>query len=351
MKSGMDKAKRILIVKMSSIGDIIHSLPFIKAIKGIYPGAELYWLINRGFEKILEGNPYLKGIIPFDRTIWKENPIRGIWNSLEMVRLMRSLRFDIVFDLQGLFRSGIISLLSGSKERIGLRYSRELSSIFYTRRLGYATNNNHAVSRSLSIIEELGGYVKEIEFPIMITAKELERMRTLLSFRDEDTYIAFNPFGGWSSKRWGLERYARLGDLLHKEGYKVVLLGGPKDTEDARIVASYMEKEPIVTSGKTDLKELAALLRYVDLLVTNDTGPMHIAVAVGTPVIAIFGPTDPKRTGPYGEGHKVMTAGVGCSPCFKRECREMTCMDSIRVDDVMKAVKEMLDQGVKSQPV
>lgn len=338
----MNKPQRILIVKPSSIGDIIHSLPFLKAIKEIYPEAELYWLVNRGFEKILEGNPDLNGIIPFDRSIWRYNPIRGIRNFLEMVKHLRALRFDIVFDLQGLLRSGIISLLTGSRERIGLRYSRELSHIFYTKRLGYSTNNNHAVLRNLSIIDELGGSVREIEFPIMITEKEVEKMKALLSFRDENTYIAFNPFGGWPSKRWDPKRYARLGDLLHKEGYKVVLLGGTKDTEEARRIASYMEKKPILTSGKTDLKELAALLRYIDLLVTNDTGPMHIASAVGTPVIAIFGPTDPRRTGPYGERHKVVTAGVNCSPCFKKRCKDMICMDSISVEDVMKVVKRML---------
>lgn len=350
----MNKPQRVLIVKPSSLGDIIHSLPFLKALKGLYPEAELYWLVNRGFEKILEGNPYLSGIIPFDRSIWSRDPKKGIKGFIEIVKTIRSMKFDMVFDLQGLFRSGLISFLTGSKERIGLKYSRELSSIFYTKRLGYSKNDNHAVLRNLSILSEtrliekdLGIPVEEVEFRIIITDKEKERIKELLSFREEDTYIAFNPFGGWKSKRWGVDKYIRLGNLLRKEGYRIVLLGGPKDIEEAKMIASNMEGEPILTAGRTDLKELAALLKHVNLLVTNDTGPMHIAAAVGTPTVAIFGPTDPNRTGPYGEGHIVITSGVDCSPCFRKKCREMICMDSIGVEDVMGAVKRILDQDVK----
>ncbi len=335
--------QRILIIKPSSIGDIIHSLPFLKAMKGLYPEAELYWLVNRGFEKILEGNPYLKGIIPFDRSIWREDPKKGIQGFIEMVKEIRSMEFDMVFDLQGLFRSAMISFLTGSKERIGLKYSRELSSIFYTKRLGHSKNDNHAVARNLSMLKDLGASIEEVEFPIIITEREKERMKELLSFREEDIYIAFNPFGGWSSKRWGFDKYIRLGNLLCKEGYKIVLLGGPKDIKEAKTIASSMEREPILAAGKTDLKELSVLLTYVDLLVTNDTGPMHIAAAVGTPTVSIFGPTDPNRTGPYGNGHIVITADVECRPCFRKKCREMICMDHISIEDVMGAVKKIID--------
>lgn len=343
----VNKVQRILIIKPSSIGDIIHTLPFLKAIKGLYPEAEFYWLVNQGFEKILEGNPYLNGIITFDRAAWRDDPIKGISSFIAMVKLIRSMEFNIVFDLQGLFRSGIISLLTGSRERIGLKYSRELSSIFYTKRLGFSKNDNHAVIRNLSLVKDLGGAIGEIEFPIVVTEKDKERVRSLLSFKEGETYIAFNPFGGWPSKRWGFDRYIRLGDLLHKEGYKVVILGGPEDMEDARITASKMEREPIVTAGKTDLKELVALLKCVNLLVTNDTGPMHIAAAVGTPTVAIFGPTDPDRTGPYGDGHTVITAGAGCSPCFRKRCSDLICMNSINVEGVMRTVKRMLDKDGK----
>jgi len=224
----MNKPQKILIIKPSSIGDIIHSLPFLKDIKGLYPEAEFYWLVNRGFEKILEGNPYLKGIIPFDRSIWREDPKKGIQGFIEMVKKIRSMEFDIVFDLQGLFRSGMISFLTGSKERIGLKYSRELSSIFYTKRLGHSKNDKHAIARNLSMLKELGVSIEKVEFPIIITEREKERMRKLLSFSEEDIYIAFNPFGGWLSKRWPQDRFVRLGNLLHNEGYKVVLLGGIK---------------------------------------------------------------------------------------------------------------------------
>jgi len=145
-----------------------------------------------------------------------------------MVKKIRSMEFDIVFDLQGLFRSGMISFLTGSKERIGLKYSRELSSIFYTKRLGHSKNDKHAIARNLSMLKELGVSIEKVEFPIIITEREKERMRKLLSFSEEDIYIAFNPFGGWLSKRWPQDRFVRLGNLLHNEGYKVVLLGGIK---------------------------------------------------------------------------------------------------------------------------
>ena len=331
----MKDYKNILIIKPSSLGDVVHSLPTLKALRDRFPEARLSWVINRELSNILEGNPYLDEIIPFERRY------RGFYT---FTKGLRRKGFDLIIDLQGLFRSGLMALLSGAKKRIGFANGRESSPMFYTDTVPVATMEMHAVDRYLLIAEHLGAKTEDSEdrdFTINFS-KEEDYIRRLFKEKDleGEKIIVINPSGRWKTKRWPVEKFAALADLINKEkGASVILIGGPADVELATEVELRAKAEIINIAGMTTLKQLAALLSKVSLLVTNDSGPMHIAATVGTPVIALFGPTDPKRTGPYGDDHIVIRKNIPCSPCFRKRCHSPICMEAISVDDVFETVK------------
>lgn len=326
--------KNILIVKPSSLGDVVHTLPLLKDLRMGFPDARISWLIKRQYEGILEGNPYLNEIIPWE------------WDGFGLIKKLKESRFDLVIDVQGLFRSGFAAFLSGAHERIGFRNARELSPIFYTKRVSVPTMDIHAVDRYRLITDYLGIKQYSTDFTIIIDEQEKEHVEKLLfesGVKDGDILVMVNPSGRWQSKRWGIGKFASLCDVLNSEyGVKTVIIGGPEDTRTSCEVKDLMKTVPIITAGKTTIKGLVVLLSKAKVLVTNDSGPMHIAAALNVPVVAIFGPTDPVRTGPYGKGHIVVRKEMPCSPCFKKYCRDLLCMEEISVEDVKVAVREAL---------
>ncbi len=337
--------KNILIIKPSSIGDVIHALPFLKAIRGRYPNAAISWLINRGIDEIIRDNSYLDEIILFERKRWGGfddigYKLRGI---TEFIRELRQKRFDLIIDLQGLFRSGIIAYLSGAGCRIGFANAREFSPIFYNYRVSHPPVEMHAVDRYLLIAKELGADISKRDFKINIPEKEKEYVASLISRIKKRPLIAINPSARWETKMWPMKRYAELTDTIGaKLKAQPLLIGSMEDEVRINELSSMTKSKPLNLSGKTSLLQLAALLKKVDLLITNDSGPMHIAAAVGTPVVSIFGPTRPVRTGPYGNGHVVLQSGLPCIRCLKKRCDDLKCMEAITVNDVLTAVKGIL---------
>ena len=323
--------KNILIVKPSSLGDVVHTLPLLKDLRMGFPDAHIAWLIKRQYAGILEGNPYLNEIIPWE------------WDGFELIKKLRESRFDLVIDVQGLFRSGFAAFLSGAHERIGFKNARELSPLFYTKRVSVPAMDIHAVDRYRLITDYLGIKQYPPDFTIIIDEQEkvcVERLLFESGVKDGDILVMVNPSGRWQSKRWGTEKFASLCDVLSSEyGVKTVIIGGPEDIRTSCEVKTLMRTAPIITAGKTTIKGLAALLSKAKVLVTNDSGPMHIAAALNVPVVAIFGPTDPGRTGPYGKGHIVVRKEIPCSPCFKKYCRDLLCMESVSVEEVKSAFK------------
>ncbi len=329
----MKDYKNILIIKPSSLGDVVHTLPTLKALRNRFPGARLTWVINRELSGLLEGNPYLNEIIPFERRY------TGFYT---FARGLSMKGFDLVIDLQGLLRSGLIGFLSGAKKRIGFANGREFSPLFYTDAVPVSTMEMHAVDRYLLIAEYLGAKTEDRDFTIDFSNEEDWLGRLIKEkAREQKILIAINPSGRWTTKRWPVEKFAALTDLINKkQGASVILIGGAGDIGLAEEVEAKVKTEVINMAGRTTLKQLAALLSKVSLLITNDSGPMHIAATLGTPVIALFGPTDPRRTGPYGKGHTIIRKGIPCSPCFKKRCHSPICMDEISVDEVFKAIEE-----------
>ena len=335
----------ILIIKPSSIGDVIHALPFLKAIRGRYPDAVISWLINRGIDEIIRDNPNLDEVILFERKRWGGfDDIGYKFKGLtEFIRELRQKRFDLVIDLQGLFRSGLITYLSGADSRIGFANAREFSPIFYNYKVSHPPIEMHAVDRYLLIAKELGADITKKDFKINIPEKEKRYAASLISRNKKRPLIAINPSARWETKMWPLKRYAGLIDAIAvKLKAQPVLIGSKEDEVRVNELLSMTMSRPLNLSGKTSLLQLSALLKKVALLITNDSGPMHIAAAVGTPVIAIFGPTRPVRTGPYGNGHVVLQSGLPCANCLKKRCSDLKCMESITVDEVFNSVKKLL---------
>ncbi len=400
----MDKRrhKKILIIKPSSLGDIVHSLPTLKAVRQLFPKAFISWLVKEEWAGILEGNPYLDEILSFPFTL----------NGMpQIIGSVRKRRFDLVLDLQGLLRSSVISFLSGASIRIGYDSAREGAKIFYTERVRVPSLDIHAVDRYMLSVGTEGFTPSPSDFYIKIDQADTGYVREMLAINNSvnSPLVAINPQARWKTKVWRQERFDQLADLLaDKLGARIVLVGsaikesGAGRAVDTDELASGLPSEqsereeeaprvlpvegatraslasiqranasvgrgrlhpalpvegdgrsPVIDAtrapiidmrGKTNLKQLAALLREVDLLVTNDSGPMHIAAALGTPVVAIFGPTDPKRTGPYGEIHRVIRGSAPCSPCFRKSCNRQShlCMDAVSVEMVLKEVSVIL---------
>src|SRR5207245_3314829 len=242
---------------------------------------------------------------------------------------------------------------------IGFANGREGSPWFYTERVPVPSPSMHAVDRYLLTAQCLGadpGEVKPSDFPLPHETQAEARVEVLLAaagIQAGATVVAMNPSARWETKRWPLGSFAAAGDRLQQDGAaRVVLIGGRDVRHMGEQLMRKLRTTPIDLMGKTTMKELIALLRRARLLVTNDSGPMHLAAAVGTPVIALFGPTDPTRTGPYGAGHTVLRSGVPCSPCFSRRCTnavELECLTSIRPENVIEAAMSLLEQPLNVQ--
>ncbi len=329
----MQSYKNILIIKPSSLGDIVHSLPVLKDLRSGFPRANIAWLIKRQYAGILEGNPYLNEIIH-----WEWNGARWFAGLPGLIKKLKNSHFDLVIDLQGLFRSGLVSFLSGANERLGFKNARELSPIFYTKRVSVLRKEIHAVDRYRLITDYLGIKQGPPDFTIAIDEQEKECVERLLfesGVKSEDILVMVNPSGRWQSKKWNPEGFARICDILNTEySVKTIIIGSQEDIGLACEIKELMKTTPVILAGRTTIKGLVALLSKAYLLVTNDSGPMHIAAALNVPVVAIFGPTDPGRTGPYGKGHIVVRKEIPCSPCFKRDCKNLVCMEEVSVEEV-----------------
>jgi lipopolysaccharide heptosyltransferase II len=270
---------------------------------------------------------------------------------LSAVPSLRAARYDLAVDLQGLFRSAVMARLAGCPARIGFADGREGSPFFYTERVTVPTSDMHAVDRYLLVADALGAKRDAPSFQFRDLEEDRARVGQLLArhgIPSGTAWIAVNPSARWPTKRWAPERFAAAADELQRSGAgRIVLIGGPEARPEARAVAGRMHTPPVDLTGQTDVALLPALLKSAAVLLTNDSGPMHVAAAVGTPVVAVFGPTSPVRTGPYGAGHRTLNAGIPCSPCFSRTCRnpvQLECLTGIAPEAAAAAVRELLKQ-------
>ncbi len=335
---------RILIVKLSAIGDVVQSLPALEAIKRTFPHSNIDWAVEAAASGILEGHPLIDRLLVSRRKEWMRMLKRpstflcGLRGFRGFIGELRGRRYDIAIDLQGLLKSGIVMCLVRAKRKIGFAGTRELSHLFLNERLPAYDADKHALERYLDVARYLGAVDPSPNCTLPV-GRELAVMRERVRGIDAEgrKLVIINPVARWNTKLWQEDKFAQLADRLVLERNAVVVLtGSAGDREVTGRIRAMMRQQAVDWAGETTLRELAALATMADLFITTDTGPMHLAAAAGTRVVALFGPTAPWRTGPYGPGHVVVRAGLACSPCFRRACDEgVRCMEAISVEDVM----------------
>jgi len=336
----------ILVIKPSSLGDVIHAFPFLSAVKEHFPDAKIDWVISKSLRGMLEGHPMIRDLLVLNKDDWKS--IRNITRTAAELSALRkklkSKRYDIVVDLQGLLRSGLIAFSTPTTMKIGFSDAREGSTFFYDKKVS-VNGNVHAVDKCLEAARAIGVTVTKAKFPIHTDPEAQRRVRKLLGTVTD--YIVIIPSARWNTKIWPAENFAHL---VSKISIPCVIAGSKTDRKiSQRIIALTSGKTIMDLCGRTDLKELTALIADAVAVVTNDSGPMHIAAALDKPTIALFGPTDPVKTGPYGwqenSNLKVMKANVPCSPCRrKKACKEFICMSRIDPESVYEFLKESIEK-------
>jgi 3-deoxy-D-manno-octulosonic-acid transferase/heptosyltransferase-1 len=342
---------QILIIKLSAIGDVVHGLPLLEVLRERFPLARIDWLVEEDASGIVEGHPCLNELIIFPRKTWlKRFSKKGQFLPIgkEVARFLRGLRrkrYDIVIDLQGLLKSGILTFLARGKRKIALNNGREGSTLFVHERVPIPRREMHALEKYLCIARYLG--VKDPQWHGYIPIYESDRAYVdalLREFAPDRILIAINPMAKWETKLWDLNRFALLADRINqKQTASVIFTGSGADRDLIAVIQSKMKTEALNLAGRMTLKQLAYFYQRCSVVISTDTGPMHIAAAMKVPdVVALFGPTSPLRTGPYGKAPTVVSSGVSCSPCFKKRCNDMRCMRQITVDMVDDAVKETL---------
>lgn len=331
----MTGSKKILIIKPSSLGDVVHSLAFLNTIHECFKNASIHWVIARGLDDLLDGHPMIERLWIIDKDAWKKpaHILKTIKELRDLSRALRSERFDLVVDLQGLFRSGLIASLTKARDIIGFREAREGSRFFYTRTV-VGGANIHAVDRYLRLAEALGCNVSDIRFPLY-SNYNLEELKDKFALPDD--YIILVPGARWDTKRWPPEKF---GEVASELSVRSVIVGSGSDVKIAEQIQARSGGKAISVSGRTTLKELVTIIMYAKGMLTNDTGPMHLAAALQVPVYALFGPTNDTLTGPYGTKKIIFRSDSDCSPCFKKSCNDPKCMETIPVEDVVKKIKE-----------
>jgi lipopolysaccharide heptosyltransferase I len=330
-----DKCSKLLIIKPSSLGDIVHSLAVLDALSKCFPRAEIHWLVAKGFEGLLQDHPMLKKVWIIHKDEWKK--ISRIQTTVAELRALfkdlRKEKFDLVIDLQGLFRSGLIAMATGAAVRIGFKEAREGSTTFYTHAVE-GGRDIHAVDRYLKIPAFLGCNVAQVRFPFPQSGHSPS-----LELPASGEYAVMVPGARKPVNRWPARRF---GELASRLPMKTLVVGSRGDRILAEEVVKASKGKAESIAGKTDLRGLIDVIRGARFMVSNDSGPMHIAASLGIPVFALFGPANPVRTGPYGKGHTIIWKHISCAPCYRRTCRDPRCLDMITVEEVAEIIGDFL---------
>lgn len=346
--------ENILIVKLSAIGDVIHTLPFLEAIRDRFPGARIDWVLEEECSPIVKGHPALDRVLVSRRKDWQARFI-GVRRAARVGREVKSFiaelrarRYDLVVDLQGLFKSAVLTALARGQRKIGPSGGRECSRLALGEPAVPVDTEGHAVERYLQVAGALGARTTGWKGGIPVAPEDeamVDGMIRGLNLKP-GRLAAINPMARWDSKLWDEDKFAVLADGMSRDlGLDVVLTGGASDRRCLERIRSMSSTKPVNLAGETTIKQLSCLYRRCALVVSTDTGPMHVAAASGRPVVALFGPTAPWRTGPYGPNHRVVRKDMECSPCFRKHCPHVRCMKSITPEEVLEAVEEVLAEN------
>jgi lipopolysaccharide heptosyltransferase I len=351
---------KLLFVKLGSIGDIVHTLPSLAAVRRALPGSEISWVVERRAAEILRDNPLVDRLIEVDTKALRRWPVSGetLLAPRQQLRRLRASTFDASLDFQGLLKSAAIAFLSGAKLRYGFNREalREPASRFLLTKTIPVPVHSHVIAKNLGLVSgALGINVpadsRNFEFPITLTsAHEREADDALRDMQSE--FAILNPGGGWPTKLWSTERFGALADeLWTHHGLRSIVIYGPGESELANLVVS-SSRSGRAKAQSLSLKGLVALAKRAAVYVGGDTGPTHLAVAAGTPVVGLFGPTEWWRNGsPHQADICVERVDIGCrTDCHRRSCSVWVCMD-IEVDRVLQAAGERLTRAREASRV
>ncbi len=312
--------QRIALIKPSALGDIVHALPVLSALRRRYPAAHITWIVNRGFEPLLAGHPHLDATLAFDRGAFRGNVSRAISYSWQFAHLLRKQRFDCVIDLQGLLRTGLMCAATGAPRKVGFANAREGARHFYTQRIEVPDAASiHAVDRYWRIAMHLDAGDAPKEFRLPVSRHETQIVQTLLHDLPRP-WLSVAVGAKWVTKRWPPESFGSLlASAQRSYGGSVIFVGTTEDRDDSLRTASNLNGPWRDLTGATSLPRLTALLAASDAMIANDTGPLHLAAALGVPCVAPYTCTKTALHGPYGQRGGVETT-VPCGGSYLKKC-------------------------------
>jgi lipopolysaccharide heptosyltransferase I len=340
-------AKRIALIKPSALGDIVHSLPVLTALRQRFPDAHIAWVVSRSYEALLHGHPDLDATLTFERASFRR-PVRATLAQARFARRLRAENFDLVVDLQGLLRSGLMALASGAARRVGLSTAREGAGFCYTDVVPVPDarrpneGNLHAVERYWLVARAFGAGPTPAEFRVPLSASACAWADGYL--RDcPRPWLVLGVGSRWLTKRWPVEHFAELARRAQASVGGAALFVGTRDEAALAAAAAECLSGPARNlTGQTTLPQLAALLSRADVMLSNDSGPLHLAAALGRPVVAPYTCTRARLHGPYGAMRGAVETRVWCQGSYRKRCGRLECMAELTPDRLWPALAEVL---------
>lgn len=336
---------RICVIKPSALGDVVQTLPLLPVLRTQFPGAKISWVINRELADLVSGHPCLDDVLLFDR--------RGGWRDWSrLLGELASRRFDLTFDLQGLLRTGVMTLATRAAVRVGLQTAREGASLTTNCIIPDTSKSVPAHARLWRVAEVLGHGSAEKQTQIAVSNGDRDWAMSVLATLPRPL-IAVHPGARWETKRWPVEKFASLMDRsLRRWRGSVIILGSRSEQPDAdrlqQELSVLSDSSPVLNlAGQTTLKQLTALLQRVDTVVSNDSGPMHLAAGLGIPTLGLFTCTSAARSGPAGAQHELVSTTVPCAASYCKKCPNrgvdfQACLDELSVERVWIAFQRLM---------
>ena len=340
MNKQVAQAKNILVINLLYLGDLVFSTPFLRNLRKNYPTAKIDMVVNTNFLKVVENNPYLNDLYPYSKSY-------NLKESIAFALRLKKNHYDLGLNIHGSLRSNLLLSLINPGYKVG--FAHGIMKFTLNRSL-QPLNGCHMVDVYLQFLRDMGiTNIDDQGLELTVPKSALKKIELFLEknkITRETRLIGLNTGGTWKTKRWTVEGFAQLADELQSIDHcQVVFLGGPGDLPRVKSIIGLMKTTPLMTTGQTSLTELMALLEKCSLVISNDSGPVHIAAAVGTPTITIFGPSDEIKYRPYGKNNLVVKSNLACRPCGKHECplKHHKCMVDIKTEKILQKAQLLLE--------
>lgn len=341
--------ENFLIIRLSSLGDIIHTLPAFSALRKNFPEATISWIVEEKGKEILDFIPGIDRIITIHPAGWRINK-REFWTEVFRLKKQLSNKNQIAFDFQGLVKSGFIAFLSRAQKRIGFHrknLKEPLTSLFYTERFRKIPENIHVITKNLNLLTRIGVREKKYEFPLFLPGELFESIKGKLKgigYNGQKKLIIINIGAGWETKRWLPEKWIELIERLKRKEFFFLLLWGTEEEKTMALTVSKKTNVPLIPF--LSLKEVMTLVKKASLLISGDTFALQVACAFSRPVVGIFGSTNPRINGPFRLQDKVAFHELECSYCYKRRCSSLECLKIITPEEVVFLSLQLLEKNV-----